>query len=154
PVLLKKLAKLRRRERSLTLVWGLALVVGIALAALIAACIIDWTVDLWDDTPWTLRLFMLRAQVALLGLTVLLLVVWPQLRRYRNERLALQVEAKRPELQQRLISALELNRPDARTAGMSAELMAVLTQEAEEKTRPINFAALADHRRLKRSAWV
>jgi len=154
PILLKKLAQLRRRERLLYLVWGVARLVSLMLVVLVAACLADWLCDLWDETPWALREFMLRGQLVLAGLAALVFVLVPQLRRLRNERLALLVESQRAELQHRLISALELNRPGARTAGMSPELLAAMTREAEDQARVIDFPTMADHARLRRSAWV
>jgi hypothetical protein len=154
PLLLRKLAQLRRRERLLRFVWGSARVVSWLLLALALACLIDWTVDLWVDTPLELRIGMLTAQLALAAVLVFVLVVLPLCKRLRNERLALYIEDRRPELQHRLISALELNQPHARTQGMSPQLLGAMTREAEEYVRPIPFASLADHRRLRRALLV
>jgi hypothetical protein len=151
PLLLKKLAQLRRRERLLHLAWGLARLVSLVVVVLLAACLADWLVDLWDDTPWSLREAMLGAQVLLAMMACLWFVVIPQFKRMHNRHLALLVESKKPQLQHRLISALELNEPNARTAGMSPELMAATTREAETLARPMSFAAVADHSRLKHS---
>ena len=60
PILLAKLAQLRRRERLLRLVWGGARLLRLVLAVLVLACLVDWIFDLWDETPWGLRVFMLR----------------------------------------------------------------------------------------------
>ncbi|HYV35001.1 MAG TPA: hypothetical protein VE988_04800, partial [Gemmataceae bacterium] len=154
PIILDKLAELRRRERLLMFLWGCAWVFSLFIAVLLIACFVDWLVDLWDETPWALREFMLYGQLAMAGLAVLILVLGPQLRRLRDEMLALHVESKRPELQHRLISALELNRPRARTEGMSPDLLAAMTTEAVHQTRPIDFAALADQSRVKRGSLV
>jgi hypothetical protein len=154
PILLKKLAQLRRRERLLRLVWGVARVLGLAAVALVIACLVDWTVDLWDETPIELREGMAALQIALVMVAAFKLVVLPVFKRLRNRRLALYVEDKRPELQHRLISALELNQPHAQTRGMSPEMLAAMTREAEEYVRPMAFSSLADHGRLKHSLWV
>jgi hypothetical protein len=154
PIVLKKLGQLRRRERLLRLVWGLACFGSIVVVVFLVACLVDWLYDLWDETPRGLRLFMFRGQLVLAGLIGLLLVLRPQLRRLRREKLALLLEDKLPVFQHRLISALELNRPGARTAGMSPELLAAMTCEAAEQARPRDFRTVADHSRLKRSAFV
>jgi hypothetical protein len=154
PILVEKLGQMRRRERFLYLVWGLARVLSLALFFLLAACLVDWLLDMWDETPRAVREFMLRAQLVLAALAFLLFVFVPQLKRLRNEKLALLVESKRSEFQHRLISALELNRPGAQTAGMSPEMLEAMTREAQEQARLINFAAVADHGRLKRSALL
>src|SRR5205807_3381794 len=121
PILLKKLAQLRTRERLLRLALGAARAAALVLLALLLACLVDWTYDLWEDTPLTLRTLLVVAQLALAGLAVLLFVALPQLTRLRDETLALFVEDKQPHFQHRLISALELNRPGAQTKGMSRE---------------------------------
>jgi hypothetical protein len=154
PLLLKKLGQLRRRERLLRVVWGLARLASIVVMVFLVACLVDWLFDLWDETPLGLRLFMARGQLVLAGLVGLMFVVLPQMQRLRNEKLALLVEDKKAELQHRLISALELNRPGAHTAGMSPEMLAAMTREAEKQARPMNFAAVADHSRFKRGALV
>lgn len=154
PILLAKIAALRWRERFLRLTWGAARVAALVLLALLAACAIDWFMDLWDDTPFALRVGLLLGQMALAALLLVLLLLLPILVRLRDDALALLVEEKRPELQHRLISALQLNRPGARTAGMSPELLAAMTRQATEQVAPMSFAALADHRRLKRALLV
>src|SRR5580765_6283176 len=110
PILLKKLAQLRRRERLLSAIWGIACFLSLVLTVLLVACFVDWLLDMWDEKPLALRRFMLYGQFVFACLAIVLLVLGPQLRRLRNEMLALFVESKRPELQHRLISALELNR--------------------------------------------
>jgi hypothetical protein len=153
-ILLEKLAALRVRERQLRLLWGAARVLAVALAVLLVCCLIDWVVDLWDDTPWGLRAAMLVGQLVVAFLLGCILVIGPQLRRFRDRKLALMVEEQCPQLQHRLISALELNQPKAQTAGMSPEMLAAVTREAVEQTEPIPFEAVADHRRVRRSAVV
>jgi hypothetical protein len=154
PILLKKLAGLRRRERLLRLVWGMARVTAVVLVALLVACAIDWIVDLFDETPSALRLTLLVGQLVLAGMLVLLQVLLPLLKRLRDDKLALFVEEKRPELQHRLISALQLNRAWAPIEGMSPELLAAVTQEATQQVAPLSLAALADHRRILRGVLV
>jgi hypothetical protein len=154
PILLQKLAALRRREKLLRLAWGATRVAALALAVLMLACFIDWLVDLWDETPFELRVGLLVGQLALAALLAALLIALPLLRRLRDDALALYVEDRCPRLQHRLISALQLNRPGARTQGMSGDLLEAMTREAVAQVRPLSLAALADHRRLARGALV
>jgi hypothetical protein len=154
PRLLHKLAQLRRRERLLRLAWGASCTAVIFLGLLATACLVDWTYDLWADTPWELRQALFSVQAAALAVSVVILVLWPQMQRLASTRLALMVEAHRPELQHRLISALELNRPGANTQGMSAELLEVVTREAVEQSSTLAFASAADHTRLRHAAVV
>ena len=119
-----------------------------------AACLTDWVVDRFLETPWPLRYFLATVQVLL---TVFILSVWvfgPVLRRLSDNRLALWVEDKKPELSHRLISTVQLNQPGAKIQGMSKELIVVVTRETVQQTGTMNFGAVADHRRLKWSAGV
>ncbi len=75
-------------------------------------------------------------------------VLWPQLRRLRDAQLAQWVEAHASRLDDRLITAVELNQPGARIEGMSDELIGIVTREAEKQSGTVNFAHVADHRRL------
>ncbi len=149
PILLKKLTHLRLRERWLRLARGLEHVLLLMAAVFISACLADWIIDMWDETPWELRLAMFCGQVALLEVGVILFVLVPLLRPLHRDKLALLVESKHPAFQHRLISALQLNQPGSHTEGMSPELLTAMTREAEELAGPVDFAALADHSRLK-----
>ncbi len=76
------------------------------------------------------------------------------LRRQSDADLALWVEERRPELGHRLISAVELNGKGARTEGMSADLIAQVTREAEKQVRGMDLPALLDRRPLRRGLAV
>ena len=144
----RNLAGLRWRERLIRLVWGACRFAALVLALLVVACLIDYAIDRDRDTPWTLRCFLTATQVAAAIGAGVLFVLWPQMRRLRNPELALWVEEQYPRLQHRLISAVELNQPGADVEGMSEELIAVVTREAEKQTSRVRFADVADHRRL------
>jgi hypothetical protein len=100
------------------------------------------------------RYLLFAVEVTAATAAVLAFVVWPQLRRLRDRELAQWVEARASRLDDRLVTAVELNLPGARTEGMSAELIAVVTHEAEKHAAHINFARVADHRRLRWAAAV
>ncbi len=147
--ILTKLGRLRRRERILALTWGVARWLALALILLSAACLADWLIDRWQDTPWELRLIFLVVQAVLWAVAGTVLILWPLLRRLSNRKLALEVEAKVPTFEHRLISVVELHEPGADTRGMSPELIAMVAAEAETRASQVLFARLADHRRLK-----
>jgi hypothetical protein len=149
------LAGLRRRERLLTFVWGAACWFAIVLVLLLLCCLVDWLIDRQRDTPMGVRLGMFIVQVVIAGLAGLLFVLWPQIRRLPDALLALWVEEKIPQFEHRLISAVQLNQPDAQLGGMSKELVAVVTREAEKQTQRVGgFAQVADHSRLKWTCLV
>jgi len=148
--ILRQLDRLRWRERWLRLAYGVTLGLTIALAVLAVCCTADWLIDRFQDTPLTVRRAMLGAQVMLwLGLAAVLLV-WALMKSMSDDALALYVEERVPAFGHRLISALQLNRPNARTQGMSPALIAAATVQAEEQAAKENFTRLADHRRLER----
>jgi hypothetical protein len=150
--ILRQLARLRRRERLLGLAWGGARWLAVTVLLLAVACAIDWFIDRRDDTPWALRWGMLLAQIGVAATGAVVLLAAPLLRHLRDSRLALWVESKVPRLGHRLISAVQLNQPGANTAGMSRELIGVVTREAEEAAATMSFADLVDTRRLRWSA--
>ena len=150
--ILAKLASLRRRERLLALAWGAAQWLALVAAALGTACLGDWLIDRERDTPWAVRRLLLAAQVLLAATAGFFFLVKPQMRRLRNDTLALWVEERQPALEHRLITAVQLGRPGARSEGMSHELIAVVTREAEAQSALLDFACVADHCRLRRAA--
>jgi len=153
--ILHQLAQLRRREIMLRLAWGMARSLAVALAVLFVVCLVDWQIDRDQDTPAAVRLGMtIILGTAMLWAAARFLVL-PLFRgRLSNNDLALQVEDKNPHLQHRLISSLQLNQRGALTEGMSPELIALVTREAEQQAAQISFAQVADSRRFAWSAAV
>jgi hypothetical protein len=144
----RQLARLRRRERGLRLLWGATRCLAVALPVLAGACLLDWWIDLRSDTPWTVRATMLVAQAVLWATLGVVFVIRPLCQRLSDSRLALWVESRAPTLSHRLISAVQLNQAHAATRGMSPALIAAVTREAEEQTAGMRFARFADHRRV------
>jgi hypothetical protein len=142
------LARLRRRERLIRLVWGVSRFLAVALALLLICALTDYLIDRDRDTPWSIRYLFFGIQAGAAALGALGFVLWPQLRRLRDAELALWVESRTSRLEHRLITAVELNQPGAQIEGMSEELIAVVTREAEKMSAGIGFARVADHVRL------
>jgi hypothetical protein len=142
------LSRLRRRERLVRFAWGAARWLAVVLALLLVCVLTDYLVDRDRDTPWALRYFFAGVQVAAAAIGAFFFLLWPQLRRLRDPELALWVESRTSRLEHRLITAVELNQPGAQIAGMSEELIAVVTREAEKLSVGIAFPRIADHRRL------
>jgi hypothetical protein len=149
----RQLNRLRRRERLLRLTWAIARCLAVFCALLVAACLLDFVVDLYRDTPRWLRVTLLAGQGAL-WLTGLVLVVRTLTRRMSDQELALWIEDRIPRLGHRLISAVQLNRRGAAIAGMSPEMIAAVTCQAEAQTATTNFAQVADSRRVRWSAQL
>src|SRR5262249_29648389 len=121
PIIRQRLGQLRRRERVVRLAWGLARVFAAVIAVILFACLVDWMWDRVEDTPAALRTAMLVVTAVVAALAVILWILVPIARRLPDDLLALWVEERAPKLRHRLISAVQLNRPDADLAGMSTE---------------------------------
>jgi len=147
------LNRLAARERLLGFCWVFARGVSLCLVVFALACLTDWLIDRRQDTPWLLRVGLLVAQ-ALLWLVVLVAILRSVLRRWSDDELALWVERQVPELGQRLISAVQFQRPEAqeKIRGMSPDLIAAVTHQAQERAATIRPQDLVDARRLQWSA--
>ncbi|MHB1423574.1 MAG: hypothetical protein ACYC3I_10340 [Gemmataceae bacterium] len=151
--LVRQLNRLRRRERLLRLTWAAARCLTVFSVVLAAACLLDFIVDLYRDTPRWLRLGMLGGQFAL-WLAGGVIILRQLARRLSDTELSLWIEDKIPELGHRLISAVQLNCPQAATTGMSPEMIAAVTRQAEEQAAVTSFARVADARRLQWSVQL
>jgi hypothetical protein len=149
-IIRRQFARLRWRERWVRLTWGAACWLAVAALALTLACGTDWVLDRREETPHAVRRGLVIAQGVLWGTAALLFLLPALLRWLSDSRLALWVEERVPEFDHRLISAVQLNQPDANTRGMSPVLIRAVTREAEDQAGRTSFAGLVDLRRL---AW-
>ena len=101
-----------------------------------------------DETPKWLRVGMTGGQILLaLGLAYLLLVR-PWVRTPPVDELAGEAEKAIPEFGHRLVTAVQLNRPGARTQGMSQTLITEVTREAGEMAEKHNLLKLVNYTRV------
>ena len=150
--LTKQLKRWQAREFAHRLAWGFARWSAIVIGTLAVCCLADWLIDRSVDTPFTLRVLMTLTQVALavaLGYLLLFKLNVPHI-----DVLAGQAEEAIPEFDHRLVTALQLNRPDAQTQGMSPQLIDAVTLEAESLSARHNLASLVDGTRIERAALV
>lgn len=132
--------------------WGFARIGLLVCSLLILACITDWVIDRYRDTPILLRILMTIGQ-----LTAAIVAVYAWMYRLRGpsiDQLAARAEQAFPTFGHRLVTALQLNRPTAKTAGMSPTLIAEVTKEAEEMSSQQSLASLADSKGLKRGLMI
>ncbi len=148
--LVRQLRTWQRREWLYRAAWGLARWVVLVVGVLAAACLTDWVIDRFTDTPLALRLLMTAAQVGLFAAAGYWLLF--RLRVPSLVALADRAERAVPEFGHRLVTALQLNRPGARTEGMSPQLIGDVTREAEALSARHRLASLADPSRLKWAA--
>jgi hypothetical protein len=148
PTIRRLLDRLRTRERLLAASWAAARFLALFAALLVLACLIDWWIDRRRDTPEGLRFALLWGQVAL---WVMLPVHWAigHLKRITDDEAALAIEEKVPSLGHRLISAVQLTRPGAQVAGMSLDLIAAVTKQAEEQAATVDLTKVCDGRRFQ-----
>lgn len=148
PIIQANLSRLRSRERWLRLTWLAARAVAVVLSVLATACLLDFFLDYYQDTPFTLRQALLLGQVLLWAVAVVVIVA-SLIQRVSDTWLSLWVEERVASLGHRLISAVQLNLPGAKTEGMSPTMIAALTREAEVLAERMRFEDLADRRRLQ-----
>ena len=132
--ILRQLKSWQAREWVYSASVAIAAVVLVAVGGIALACTTDNLLDLgsWDGTPFWVRLLMTLVLVGgTVGATYFAIrsVKAPSL-----VALAGRAEAEFTEYDHRLVTALQLNRPDARTAGMSQQLITALTDEALDTT--------------------
>jgi hypothetical protein len=107
-----------------------------------------------DETPKWLRVGMTGAQVLLAAALAYAFVVRPWRRTPRIDDLAAHAEEEVPEFGHRLVTAVQLNRPGAKTAGMSKALIAEVAREAGEIASRHNLLGLVNYSRLALAAAV
>ncbi len=154
---LAKLSGLRGRERAFQVIWGITRWLAFALTLFAVAVITDWVIDRFRDTPMYVRMPLMFLQLVALSVAGLFWIVLPWAKGPSLVRLARRVEERIPEFDHRLVTAIQLNHQDAQTAGMSPQLIRIVTEEAESIAGKHDMKSLADSRRLKWSlgliAW-
>ncbi len=107
-----------------------------------------------DETPRWLRVAMTGAQAVLAVALAFVFIVRPWRRTPRIDDLASTAEKEIPEFDHRLVTAVQLNRPTAKTRGMSKSLIAEVTREAGEIASRHNLLSLVNYTRLALAAAV
>ncbi len=149
---LSKLAALRGKERLFHVAWGLARWLTVAIFVIGICTFIDWRVDKAREVPMWLRAFLSAIELVVLGLTGWFWIVRPWAKGPEIIRLARRVEDGIPEFGHRLVTSIQLSRPDGNSFGMSPELIEIVSRESEAIAGKHRFGQFADYRRLKWSA--
>ena len=152
PTLVQALEARRARERLYRFAWGVARCVAVSAVLLAVCCATDWAIDRNRETPFALRVAMTALQVAVAGYCLNRFVF--KLNVPSLDQLAAQAEALVPAFGHRLVTSLQLNRQSARTDGMSRQLIADVTRDAERLAAGPDFPELADRRRLTNAALL
>jgi hypothetical protein len=133
----QRLSRLRGSIRRLFALDGLARL-GLAMSAFVVLTfLLDWSLIL----PSGVRLVLLLAGVAGFGFLAFKRILYPLGVKISDDDLALFVERHFPELNDRLISAIQLTREPVDQTGLSQspELVAALVADAEQATSKIDF---------------
>src|SRR5262249_8275384 len=132
-----------------TFVWGAACWLAITIVLLMDCGFVAWLIDRQRGPPLGVRLGLFFVPAAVAGMAALRVGLLPQPSRLPATLAAPCGADKMPQFDHRLISAVQLNQPDAQLEGMSRELVAMVTREAEKLTQRVGgFTQVADHRRI------
>lgn len=145
--LLHQLHVWQRKEWFFRAAWGLAQWTVLVLLGLTAACFTDWLIDRYIETPLGFRILLTGGQTIVYTFAAYLLIF--RLRVPSLDLLAARAEEAFPEFGHRLVTALQLNRPTAKTDGMSPTLIAAVTKEAEALSGRHDFSRLTDRTSLE-----
>lgn len=144
--IVRQLKSWQAREWLFSACVAAASVVLLAGVGVTLACLLDYLWDGFGETPFWARVGLLVLQLAAYAGGAVLafrLVRAPSL-----VALASRAEKAFTDFDHRLVTALQLNRPNARTAGMSKQLITAVTEEAIDETERRKLAALTDPKRL------
>ena len=153
-VLFRQLRAWQFREWAYSTARGAAWLLVLIAASLTSACLVDFYLDRYIDnlseegtsTPYWFRVILTVGQAILFAGAAYLLVL--RLRKPSLVALAGRAEAAIPEFDHRLVTTLQLTRADARTEGMSAQLIAAVEREAGEMLKSHRLSRLANPSRL------
>jgi hypothetical protein len=147
----QRLHELQAREKLLRLVWGASRWLAVVLFSILVVCFLDWLIDRWYDTSMLVRWLLRLSVVALAGWLGYRWIVQPQ--RLSEQDMLFWLEGQK-DYQHRLISAYQLNEPEANRGGMSQELIDALTDEVEREAVGKSFLPLPDSQRVKHGFLV
>ena len=133
-----KIHEVRRRMRWILFAKGLAISLGLTVAILVLA---GFAADHWNYSAITLRLTRTGSLVAILAAFGWFLMR-PLLRRVPDATLARYIEERHPEIQDRLVSAIELGQKE----GEKNPLLPLLFTDALKRIRPIEPRTLFNPR--------
>lgn len=116
-------------NKSIDIIYGISKALLFVLPLLAIACLADWVWDIEEETPLPIRLIMTASWLSLLIVSIASYVVLPAIKRFNEDETALKIEQTFPEFDHRLITVLQLSRPEARFDRKSETLLAELTSE-------------------------
>lgn len=140
-------------NKSIDIIYGISKALLFVLPLLAIACLADWVWDIEEETPLPIRLIMTASWLSLLIVSIASYVVLPAIKRFNEDETALKIEQTFPEFDHRLITVLQLSRPEARFDRKSETLLAELTSEVVVCYPNFNFNKALELKKLKDSSY-
>jgi hypothetical protein len=140
-------------NKSIDIIYGISKTLLFVLPLLAIACLADWVWDIEEETPMPFRLIMTASWLSLLMVSFASYVMLPAIKRFTEDETALKIEQKFPEFNHRLITVLQLSRPEARFDKKSEKLLAELTGEVVACYPNFNFNNALELKKLKESSY-
>jgi hypothetical protein len=144
--LVLRLSLVRLKLRWISAAHGTALLVMAGLGLLLAGMLLDWSLGL----PVWARTIVLGFDFVILAALVWRWVILPVRRAPDSNAVALMIEDAYPELGSRLISAVQLARPNGLPPGASRAIAGKMIEQTIELSQSIRFNAVAKADRLHR----
>lgn len=148
PIIEEKLTKLGLRIKLLALLKGLSLTCVVYLVLVSAG----FAIDRFLVVPYWVRGALLFVTIVGTLCSALIFIAIPLVRHYDGRALAFALESAHPELQERLVSTIQLlQSPEPDEIKGSPELIAVLTEQTEAVCSAIDHASAAPLKRIRRA---
>jgi len=147
-LLQSKLAIVRRKRTIVHVLTGIATVVALVVLVTMATAMLDW----WLNLSYATRAVIFALELAAVIVLLLKLAIWPVLFGPDEETLALSVEREWPQFRSRLISAIQLVRPQASPAGTAGVMVTQLVRETEQIANEVDFGAVVKTKHMARIA--
>lgn len=141
-----KLDATRRRHVAFATGSGAAMAACAFAGVLGATMFLDW----WIELPTSVRATLLAINLAIVAYLLVRYVIVPAWAAPDDDQVALWVEAHAPQLNSRLIAAVQLARPGALAADGAIGLVRETVKQAHHLARSIDFTAVVRPDRLRR----
>ena len=139
-----------RRVWKRSLCWtGVAIVLTGVIALLVGEAIVDWLMPL----PGTVRITLLVVGAGIIGYLLYKYLVQPLRASLTLRDVALNVERNHPDLEDRLVSAIEFGNRESADP-IEVHMLQRLLEDATERVKGINFKATIDHSRARKHVGI
>ena len=139
-----------RRVWKRSLFWtGFAIVLTGIIALLAGEAIVDWLMPL----PGTVRITLLGVGAGVIGYLLYKYLVQPLRASLTLRDVALNVERNHPDLEDRLVSAIEFGNRESADP-IEAHMLQRLLEDTTERVKGINFKATIDHSRTRKHVGI